>query len=220
MESLRAAVIKLAHAKPELRAELLPLLDKEAAVRHNGEIWQTASGNWRAKNQAGNSKSFSSRDDAQAFAKSRAEGDKHLKPSGRERETHEEREKREKAEAEAKAKPKTKLPPKAQKIADENNLTDDDNAEIKRMAPQLADKTAKRRMSAEERKKKFLANMDASKYSPEELKAMKERIQKMPAGEFEKMVFAILDDEEGGGEMAKMAKYTKLARALLKALKD
>lgn len=53
--SLRAVTIRLAHAKPELREHLLPLLAKEAAYPQTDVVFRTTSGNWggNAQNIAG-----------------------------------------------------------------------------------------------------------------------------------------------------------------------
>lgn len=83
---LRAKLIRLAYTKPELRPHLLPLL--KVAERTKGEVWQTPAGNWRAKNQAGNEKSYPTREQAQGFAKGKEQGDKLPKsksPMGKEK---------------------------------------------------------------------------------------------------------------------------------------
>ena len=82
-------------------------------------------------------------------------------------------------------------------LAREHDLEDDEMNDLVDQAKSLADKNAKKRMSPEERKAKFLKNMDRSKYeSPEDFQRAQERVKKMNAGDFEKMVFAIADEEE------------------------
>lgn len=82
-------------------------------------------------------------------------------------------------------------------LAREHDLEDDEMHDLVDQAKSLADKNAKKRMSPEERKAKFLKNMDRSKYdSPEDFQRAQERVKKMNAGDFEKMVFAIADEEE------------------------
>jgi hypothetical protein len=62
---LRADLIRLAHANPNLRSLVLPLvLDKTAEDHGPGSVWKTEAGNWRAKNEKGEAKSFGENQDA------------------------------------------------------------------------------------------------------------------------------------------------------------
>ena len=88
------------------------------------------------------------------------------------------------------------VPQSVKSLALEHDLEDDEVKDLKDQANSLADKNAKKRMSPEERKQKFLKNMDRSKYeSPEDFQRAQERVKKMNAGDFEKMVFALADEE-------------------------
>jgi hypothetical protein len=116
-----------------------------------------------------------------------------------------------KGEVDKRNKALVKHPQSVRDIANEHDLPAVDVAEVQAQAKSLADKNAKSRKSPEQRKQEFLKNIDPSKYSPKELAAMKERIKKMSAGDFEKMVFALAEDEggaeggaEGGGKTASL----------------
>lgn len=62
---LRADLIRLAHANPSLRDHILPLVLGKTAEEHGpGSVWKTESGNWRAKNEKGEAKSFGENQDA------------------------------------------------------------------------------------------------------------------------------------------------------------
>jgi hypothetical protein len=88
------------------------------------------------------------------------------------------------------------VPQNVKSLALEHDLEDDEVKDLKDQANSLADKNAKKRMSPEERKQKFLKNMDRSKYdSPEDFQRAQERVKKMNAGDFEEMVFALADEE-------------------------
>jgi hypothetical protein len=90
-------------------------------------------------------------------------------------------------------------------LAKKHDLEHDEVAELKGKAKGLAAKGAKSKMDAAERKKKFLESMDPGKYdSPEDFKKAKERVQKMSPGDFEKLVFALADEEGEGGKTASL----------------
>jgi len=70
---LRSGLIRLAFANPELRADLLPLIEKEAATkvhrnRSPGEVWKTPNNKYRAVSPSGVAKSFDTPDEAKAHA--------------------------------------------------------------------------------------------------------------------------------------------------------
>lgn len=70
-ETLRASIIRLAHANPAIRADILPLVTDRVAEgkRGPGSVWKTEGGNWRAMNDKGEAKSFG---DDQEAAKAHA----------------------------------------------------------------------------------------------------------------------------------------------------
>jgi hypothetical protein len=112
-----------------------------------------------------------------------------------------------KGEVDKRDKALAKHPQSVRDIANEHDLPAVDVSEVQAQAKSLADKNAKSRKSPEQRKQEFLKNIDPSKHSPKELAAMKERVKKMSAGDFEKMVFALAGDgggAEGGGKTASL----------------
>jgi hypothetical protein len=66
-----AAVARRYQAERVARRVLLAIEESEHAP---GETWKTEAGNWRAKNRAGDSKTFDEEDAAQAWAKGESEG--------------------------------------------------------------------------------------------------------------------------------------------------
>jgi hypothetical protein len=118
-----------------------------------------------------------------------------------------------KGEVDKRNKALVKHPQSVRDIANEHDLPAVDVAEVQAQAKSLADKNAKSRKSPEQRKQEFLKNIDPSKYSPKELAAMKERIKKMSAGDFEKMVFALAEDEGGGKTASLRSGLIRLAYA-------
>jgi hypothetical protein len=79
--TLRTGLIRLAHSNPNLRPALLPLI-RTAEEHGPGSVWKTESGNWRAKNEKGEAKSFGDDQDAakthagKGGAKSKGKGPK------------------------------------------------------------------------------------------------------------------------------------------------
>lgn len=73
--ALRAGLIRLAHARPDLRPVLLPVIHTAASKRGPGSVWKTQGGNWRAINEKGEAKSFGDDQSAANAHAGKAESD-------------------------------------------------------------------------------------------------------------------------------------------------
>lgn len=101
----------------------------------------------------------------------------------------------------------------AKAIIEKYGMTDeelDDFADWRRAKPAPGDRT----LDFNTLKREWIESIK----DPKKKEAARKRLAKMTPAEFKILYLAVVADDEG--EMGKMAKYTKLARALLKALED
>ena len=173
--ALRASLIRLAYQNPSLRADILPLVAKEAGSykeyvdrkRSKGEkpLDEDA---WKARTQGGGKGP-------------EAEGKPAKKPG--------------QPPAEGKKKPsfKKNYRPKMESVMKKHELTDDDAAEVIQFS---IDRPKKGKpQSPAELMRRFMQNA-----KPE----TKERMKGMTPAEFMVMLRAVLDEEEGGGKAASL----------------
>jgi len=198
-QDIRANLIRLAHANPELREELLPLLTKQAMEFPSEGALKKYLESHPGADRRNHSVAKPSAGEGSAEA---PKADKNKGKGLRERKV-----------PTPKFKGSEEQVKQAKAIVEKYGMTDeelDDFADWRRAKPKPGDRT----LDFATLKREWVESIK----DPKKKEAARKRLAKMSPAEFKILYLAVVADDEG--EMAKMAKYTKLARALLKALED
>jgi len=192
--TLRSNLIRLAHAKPELRPHLLPLLAAGASSSVSSKTAAPGAGSFeeavkgkKFRNPATGKdvlfKSLPKEEQKRVRAKWESKNDKAKPPTEQAGKPKEAPEKK----APAKAKPSARrVPASVEPIMDKYSLKEEDAEEMRKFRSEKPD--TKVPVPPSVLKQRFLA-----KASPE----TKERMKDMAIGDFMKMLKAILSEEEG-----------------------